>query len=74
MTKSDDGLYKMLEYHARILKEHFDSVQIFACRTIDSETTRFDHGRGSHYERLGSIRSWVDRKVESDKEEVRIRD
>lgn len=71
MMTDSNKLYQILSDAARVLREHFDSVQIIACHSDNEGTTRFERGSGSFYERLGATRSWIERQVESDLEGAR---
>jgi hypothetical protein len=49
----------VLEKHALILKEHFDTVHIFATRHEGGTgTIRVDLGKGNWYARFGQIHLW----------------
>lgn len=43
------------------LREHFDTVQIFATRCDDSghNTTHCNYGAGNFFARLGHVKSWI---------------
>lgn len=41
------------------LREHFDSVQVFAARVDGDDAVTFHAGKGSWYERYGVVREWI---------------
>ena len=71
MTTDFDKLSKILSDAVRVLREHFDSVQVIACHSDNDGTTMFDRGSGSFYERTGATRAWIEHRTESDLEDVR---
>lgn len=64
----------ILRRHAAMLSEHFDSVEIVACKTNDdgNGVARFQWGLGSWFERYGLVRSWVVRAEAQMQDEHRI--
>ena len=73
----DERLHGHLRRHVTMLREHFDSVTIIACRTLQdgsSETTRFQWGDGSWIERFGALRMLLLRWEESERKDVRESD
>lgn len=65
---------EILNRHVAQLREHFDAVEIVACRS-DSDTaqcaTRFESGGGGFYERFGMMRAWVIRQEEIERVHAR---
>lgn len=60
---ADDALEKAIE----LLSEHFDSVQIIATKKDDEDEDTdllCEHGSGSIYARVGSVRDWLLRQDE----------
>ena len=62
---SNDDRQEVLQRQVTVLREHFDAVQVVAVRSAsDGTTTRFVHGDGCWYSRMGSVRSWMVREDE----------
>lgn len=62
----DQQVIKVLQEHTRVLREHFDSVQVFVTRHNGHTeiTESYQHGSGSWYERVGNVRMWTLRMEE----------
>ena len=64
----------MLKRHSEQLSEHFDCVQIFACRHIPAElngTRIANYGSGNWYARYGQVKHWVIEHEEQTRESLR---
>lgn len=55
----DDRLGTMLEKHAEVLAEHFESVRIIAVRNRNGMYARITRGAGNYFSQYGSIRDWL---------------
>lgn len=56
------------------LMEHCDSVRIFATYKDNDGSHAYSMGEGQYYAQLGSVRDWVDRADEENRQGVRIRE
>jgi hypothetical protein len=64
----------LLKSHVAKLMEHFESVQIFATRHMQSElggTVNVQFGAGNWFARYGQVRAWVVKEDELLRFEVR---
>jgi len=70
---SDDDLNKFLDSHAQAIMEHCDSVRIFATVHDPSggETKMLTRGQGNYYAQFGSVKEWLARIDEYDREYIR---
>jgi hypothetical protein len=66
----EDEYDKVLRHAVCMLMEHFDTVQVFATkveRHKDPDSTiNSTWGRGNWFARYGQIKTWLDRKKETD--------
>ncbi len=60
-----------LKKHVAMLEEHFDSVQIICTRREEAGTIRADWGSGNWYARYGSVREWVLKEEEIERDKYR---
>lgn len=60
LSQSDKDM-AVLNHHVKMLRDHFDSVQIFATRHDEpnKKTIYADSGGGNWYSRFGLVKSWV---------------
>lgn len=59
-AEEDARLEALLEKHASILGEHFESVRIFAvCNRGDGVYGRITRGAGNYFSQYGSVRDWL---------------
>lgn len=69
--QKNNDLVAVMDRHLVMLREHFDSVQIIACRKetglSDGSVSRFCRGAGSFYERMGAARAWLLREDEQER-------
>lgn len=68
---SDAELKRLIEHHAAMLAEHFDSVQIIASVHEQGKTRRINSGNGNYFARLGSVQEWLVAQDEQSREEIR---
>lgn len=65
----------LLDKHCAQLGEHFDTIQIFATRYDEGgNTINACYGAGNWYARLGQVQSWLEKKNEEARVEVRPED
>lgn len=71
---NNDERMEILRRHTAQLREHFGSVQIVCEREEDDGqgTSRYEHGSGSWFARLGLMRSWVVREEEVERMRARV--
>lgn len=56
---------ELVDQHVRALGEHFDSVQIFVTKRIESGTRGLGRGSGDYWARFGRVKTWVLTEEES---------
>lgn len=68
--EKEDRDLRIVKQAASLLKEHFDSVQIFATRYEGEQaTTRVSYGLGDFFARYGVAELWVrDQTLDTQKE------
>lgn len=71
MSDQKDEDMKLIEHHAAILSEHFDTVEIITTRhqpnTGDKDengTVMCNSGTGNYFARYGSVKEWLLRNDE----------
>jgi hypothetical protein len=67
---SEDPDVVFLRDTATVLRQKFDTVQIFCTRHNDmtNETISIRHGEGNGYARLGQVAKWVETEMANEEE------
>jgi hypothetical protein len=59
-TKEDrERDLSMVKAHCRSMSEHFDTVMVFATRTVGSSTINCRYGIGDFFARYGHCKLWL---------------
>lgn len=59
-AEEDARITALLEKHAAILGEHFESIRIFAVvNRGDGNYGRITRGAGNYFSQFGSVRDWL---------------
>lgn len=63
-SNQDDQRQKLIEKHVALLREHFDSVQIFATiyESDIQNTFSYTDGDGNYMARFGHVSQWITRQ------------
>lgn len=72
-----DAVMDLVQKHADMLCEHFESVQIFCTKSSDDgtgETMSFITGSGNRYANYGLVRLWMIREDQRIKDTQPMRD
>lgn len=67
----NDARHDIIKKHVARMREHFDSVQVFAARATEDGTACFQWGSGSWYERYGVVRCWLLKQDEGERIDAR---
>lgn len=70
-VKSHDPDIKLVEQSMNVLREHFDTVQIFASRQDEDGTVNATQGVGNWFARYGQVKDWIHRSEENTRIEAR---
>lgn len=71
---SGDEEMELLGRHCSQLGEHFDTIQIFVTRYDEEGTVNAYRGSGNWFARFGQVQSWLEKKNEQARVEVRRED
>lgn len=59
MPNEDSDNMKLLKRHTAMLREHFDSVQIFVTKRLEEGATASVRWGDDYYARYGNVRAWL---------------
>ena len=70
-VKSHDPDIKLVEQSMNVLREHFDTVQIFVSRKDEDGTVNATQGVGNWFACYGQVKDWIHRSEENTRIEAR---